>query len=148
MDANHDEKVDIQELTEFVRREHYAPEEMYDDKEKQEKRAVTDAKNYMEEHDANQDGFLDLMELTAHYSGDMTEVYASLADKDIDSAVDMDSEEEQHTPEDEPTDDIDESVFMGDLEKHEDEHMGEIEEHDTAEEGLPDVAEQLSDVAN
>ena len=94
-------------------------------------------------------------------------MYASLADKDIDSAVDMDYEEEQHTPEDEPTDDIDESEFMGDLENHEDEnmndvedddmddveehddeHMGEIEEHDTAEEDLPDVAEQLANVAN
>ena len=61
MDANHDEKVDIQELTEFVRKvplpssaactvnygsalqEHYAPEEIYDDKEKQEKRVTNDS---------------------------------------------------------------------------------------------------------
>merc|ERR1719313_2214357 len=84
MDSNKDGKADLEELTAYMKKEFYAPEDvkeegLTDDQVKE--KSATDAKEYLDELDKNKDGFLDLEEFTAHYKEDLDEM-----DEELDEA--------------------------------------------------------------
>merc|ERR1712110_547273 len=68
MDSNKDGKADLGEVTEYMKKEFYGPEDIKEDKLTEAQvaeKSSADAKEYLEELDKNKDGFLDTTELTA-----------------------------------------------------------------------------------
>merc|ERR1712100_261940 len=83
MDSNKDGKADLGEVTEYMKKEFYGPEDIKEDKltpQQVTEKAASDAKEYLEELDKNKDGFLDSAEFTAHYKDDLDEVDSELDD--------------------------------------------------------------------
>merc|ERR1712230_172398 len=98
MDGNKDGKADLGEITAYMKKEFYGPEDIKDDKltpAQVDEKSGADAKEYLEELDKNKDSFLDLSEFTAHYKEDEDDV-----DKELDEAGDEDDESEDDEGED------------------------------------------------
>merc|ERR1712093_87971 len=79
MDTNKDGKADLGEVTEYMKKEFYGPEDIKEENltpEQVSERSTADAKEYLEELDKNKDSFLDLDEFTAHYKDDADDVDA------------------------------------------------------------------------
>merc|ERR1719456_770434 len=77
MDGNKDGKADLAEITAYMKKEFYGPEDIKEDKltpAQVDEKAGTDAKEYLDELDKNKDTFLDLSEFTAHYKEDVDDV--------------------------------------------------------------------------
>merc|ERR1711964_83954 len=92
MDNNKDGKADIGEITEYMKKEFYGPEDIKEEKltpEQVTEKSAADAKEYLEELDKNKDSFLDLDEFTAHYKDDADDV-----DAELDEATDEDADED------------------------------------------------------
>merc|ERR1711934_1167469 len=92
MDTNKDGKADLGEVTEYMKKEFYGPEDIKEENltpEQVNEKSNADAKEYLEELDKNKDSFLDLSEFTAHYKEDEDDV-----DKELDEAGDEDDESE------------------------------------------------------
>merc|ERR1719439_353672 len=73
MDANKDGKANLNEVTAYMKKEFYGPEDIKEDKltpAQVDEKSAADAKEYLEELDKNKDSFLDLSEFTAHYKED------------------------------------------------------------------------------
>merc|ERR1711904_411939 len=98
MDSNKDGKADLNEVTAYMKKEFYGPEDIKEDKltpAQVDEKSAADAKEYLEELDKNKDSFLDLSEFTAHYKEDASDV-----DKELDEAGDEDDESEDDEGED------------------------------------------------
>merc|ERR1711881_455006 len=70
MDSNKDGKADLSEVTAYMKKEFYGPEDVKEDKltpAQIDEKSAADAKEYLDELDKNKDSFLDLSEFTAHY---------------------------------------------------------------------------------
>merc|ERR1719163_1172475 len=92
MDGNKDGEADLGEITAYMKKEFYGPEDIKDDKltpAQVDEKSGADAKEYLEELDKNKDSFLDLSEFTAHYKEDEDDV-----DKELDEAGDEDDAED------------------------------------------------------
>merc|ERR1719310_2420379 len=92
MDANKDGKANLEEITTYMKKEFYGPEDVKEDKltpAQIDEKSASDAKEYLEELDKNKDSFLDLAEFTAHCKEDEDDV-----DKELDEAGDEDDESE------------------------------------------------------
>merc|ERR1712017_5524 len=90
MDSNKDGKADLNEVTAYMKKEFYGPEDIKEDKltpAQVDEKAGTDAKEYLDELDKNKDTFLDLSEFTAHYKEDVDDV-----DSELDEAADADED--------------------------------------------------------
>merc|ERR1711907_554467 len=106
MDSNKDGKADLGEVTEYMKKEFYGPEDIKEDNltpAQVDEKAAQDAKEYLEELDKNKDSFLDESEFTAHYKEDMDDVDSELdeseeGDED-DSAADADEDEDAEADE-------------------------------------------------
>merc|ERR1711912_9133 len=95
MDSNKDGKADLGEVTEYMKKEFYGPEDIKEDNltpDQVNEKAAADAKEYLDELDKNKDTFLDTSEFTAHYKDNMDDV-----DSELDEAEDEDagSEDEE-----------------------------------------------------
>merc|ERR1711934_1219507 len=94
MDSNKDGKADLTEVTAYMKKEFYGPEDIKEDKltpAQVDEKSAADAKEYLEELDKNKDTFLDLSEFTAHYKEDTD---------DTDSELDEAAEDEDAGEED------------------------------------------------
>merc|ERR1712230_175295 len=83
MDSNKDGKADLNEVTAYMKKEFYGPEDIKEDKltpAQVDEKSAADAKEYLEELDKNKDSFLDLSEFTAHYKEDASDTDEELAD--------------------------------------------------------------------
>merc|ERR1711959_653409 len=92
MDTNKDGKADLGEVTEYMKKEFYGPEDIKEENltpEQVNEKPNADAKEYLEELDKNKDSFLDLDEFTAHYKDDADDV-----DAELDEASDEDADED------------------------------------------------------
>merc|ERR1711934_495026 len=92
MDTNKDGKADLGEVTEYMKKEFYGPEDIKEENltpEQVNEKSNADAKEYLEELDKNKDSFLDLDEFTAHYKDDADDV-----DSELDEASDEDADED------------------------------------------------------
>merc|ERR1712097_148796 len=92
MDTNKDGKADLGEVTEYMMKEFYGPEDIKEENltpEQVNEKSDADAKEYLEELDKNKDSFLDLDEFTAHYKDDADDV-----DAELDEASDEDADED------------------------------------------------------
>merc|ERR1712167_490649 len=92
MDTNKDGKADLGEVTEYMKKEFYGPEDIKEENltpEQVNEKSNADAKEYLEELDKNKDSFLDLDEFTAHYKDDADDV-----DAELDEASDEDADED------------------------------------------------------
>merc|ERR1712188_279305 len=92
MDSNKDGKADLGEVTEYMKKEFYGPEDIKEENltpEQVNEKSNADAKEYLEELDKNKDSFLDLDEFTAHYKDDADDV-----DAELDEASDEDADED------------------------------------------------------
>merc|ERR1712072_871365 len=70
MDTDKDGKADLGEITEYMKKEFYGPEDIKEENltaEQVTEKSGADAKEYLDELDKNKDTFLDLDEFTAHY---------------------------------------------------------------------------------
>merc|ERR1712227_512365 len=100
MDGNKDGKADLAEITAYMKKEFYGPEDIKEDKltpAQVDENAGTDAKEYLDELDKNKDTFLDLSEFTAHYKEDVDDVDSELdeaGDEDDDSGSDDAADED------------------------------------------------------
>merc|ERR1712017_21090 len=99
MDGNKDGKADLAEITEYMKKEFYGPEDIKEDKltpQQVTDKSASDAKEYLEELDKNKDGFLDSAEFTAHYKDDLDEVDSELdeAEAEDESVADSEAEED------------------------------------------------------
>merc|ERR1712164_215354 len=100
MDGNKDGKADLAEITAYMKKEFYGPEDIKEDKltpAQVDEKAGTDAKEYLDELDKNKDTFLDLSEFTAHYKEDVDDVDSELdeaGDEDDDSGSDDAADED------------------------------------------------------
>merc|ERR1712054_553282 len=86
MDSNKDGKADLGEVTEYMKKEFYGPEDIKEDNltpDQVNEKAAADAKEYLDELDKNKDTFLDTSEFTAHYKDNMDDV-----DSELDEAED------------------------------------------------------------
>merc|ERR1712054_422654 len=95
MDSNKDGKADLGEVTEYMKKEFYGPEDIKEDNltpDQVNEKAAADAKEYLDELDKNKDTFLDLDEFTAHYKDDADDV-----DSELDEAGDEDAGDEDAT---------------------------------------------------
>merc|ERR1711934_389765 len=102
MDGNKDGKADLAEITSYMKKEFYGPEDIKEDKltpAQVDEKAGADAKEYLEELDKNKDSFLDLSEFTAHYKEDVDDV-----DSELDEAGDEDDDSGSEDDEDESSD--------------------------------------------
>merc|ERR1711990_340376 len=106
MDSNKDGKADLGEVTEYMKKEFYGPEDIKEDNltpAQVDEKAAQDAKEYLEELDKNKDSFLDESEFTAHYKEDMDDVDSELDESeegDEDSeASDEDADEDAEADE-------------------------------------------------
>merc|ERR1712205_239581 len=94
MDSNKDGKADLSEVTAYMKKEFYGPEDVKEDKltpAQIDEKSAADAKEYLDELDKNKDSFLDLSEFTAHYKEDTD---------DTDSELDEAAEDEDAGEED------------------------------------------------
>merc|ERR1712164_7746 len=94
MDGNKDGKADLAEITAYMKKEFYGPEDIKEDKlapAQVDEKSAADAKEYLEELDKNKDTFLDLSEFTAHYKEDS---------EDTESELDESKEDEEDAKED------------------------------------------------
>merc|ERR1719364_237351 len=94
MDTNKDGKAGIEEITAYMKKEFYGPEDVKEDKltpAQIDEKSAADAKEYLDELDKNKDSFLDLSEFTAHYKEDTD---------DTDSELDEAKDEEEDAKED------------------------------------------------
>merc|ERR1712078_205275 len=99
MDSNKDGKADLTEVTAYMKKEFYGPEDIKEDKltpAQVDEKSAADAKEYLEELDKNKDSFLDLSEFTAHYKEDVDDV-----DSELDEAGDEDDDSGSEDDEDE-----------------------------------------------
>merc|ERR1712010_344889 len=83
MDGNKDGKADLAEVTAYMKKEFYGPEDIKEDKltpAQVDEKSAADAKEYLEELDKNKDTFLDLSEFTAHYKEDSEDTESELDD--------------------------------------------------------------------
>merc|ERR1711937_861708 len=90
MDSNKDGKADLGEITEYMKKEFYGPEDIKEENltaEQVTEKSGADAKEYLDELDKNKDTFLDLDEFTAHYKDDADDV-----DSELDEAADADED--------------------------------------------------------
>merc|ERR1712146_434974 len=100
MDGNKDGKADLAEITAYMKKEFYGPEDIKEHKltpAQVVEKAGTDAKEYLDEPDKNKDTFLDLSEFTAHYKEDVDDVDSELdeaGDEDDDSGSDDAADED------------------------------------------------------
>merc|ERR1712046_43012 len=100
MDSNKDGKADLGEVTEYMKKEVYGPEDIKEDNltpAQVDEKAGQDAKEYLEELDKNKDSFLDEAEFTAHYKEDMdvdSELDESEEGEEDDSAADEEGDED------------------------------------------------------
>lgn len=95
MDSNKDGKADLGEITEYMKKEFYGPEDIKEENltaEQVTEKSGADAKEYLDELDKNKDTFLDLDEFTAHYKDDADDV-----DSELDEAGDEDAGDEDAT---------------------------------------------------
>merc|ERR1712216_408762 len=102
IDGNKDGKADLAEITAYMKKEFYGPEDIKDDKltpAQVDEKSGADAKEYLEELDKNKDSFLDLSEFTAHYKEDVDDV-----DSELDEAGDEDDDSGSEDDEDESSD--------------------------------------------
>merc|ERR1719446_92274 len=91
MDTNKDGKADLGEVTEYMKKEFYGPEDIKEDNltpDQVNEKAGADAKEYLDELDKNKDTFLDTSEFTAHYKDNMDDV-----DSELDEAEDQGEDE-------------------------------------------------------
>merc|ERR1711908_129805 len=91
IDGNKDGKADLGEITAYMKKEFYGPEDIKEDKltpAQVDEKSGADAKEYLEELDKNKDSFLDLAEFTTHYKEDADET-----DSELDEAGDEDESE-------------------------------------------------------
>merc|ERR1712205_244134 len=105
MDSNKDGKADLAEVTAYMKKEFYGPEDIKEDKltpAQVDEKSAADAKEYLEELDKNKDTFLDLSEFTAHYKQDADDVDSELddAEEEGDSAGDEDAEADEEAADD------------------------------------------------
>merc|ERR1712178_341681 len=106
MDSNEDGKADLGEVTEYMKKEFYGPEDIKEDNltpAQVDEKAGQDAKEYLEELDKNKDSFLDEAEFTAHYKEDMDDVDSELDEseegEEDDSAADEEGDEDAEADE-------------------------------------------------
>merc|ERR1711981_1440319 len=93
MDSNKDGKADLSEVTAYMKKEFYGPEDVKEDKltpAQIDEKSAADAKEYLDELDKNKDTFLDLSEFTAHYKEDTDDT-----DSELDEAADDDAGEDE-----------------------------------------------------
>merc|ERR1711990_1034845 len=98
MDSNKDGKADLGEVTEYMKKEFYGPEDIKEDKLTEAQvaeKSSADAKEYLEELDKNKDGFLDSAEFTAHYKDDLDEVDSELDGSEAEGESEGESEAEE-----------------------------------------------------
>merc|ERR1712188_99434 len=98
MDSNKDGKADLGEVTEYMKKEFYGPEDIKEDKLTEAQvaeKSSADAKEYLEELDKNKDGFLDSAEFTAHYKDDLDEVDSELDESEAEGESEGESEAEE-----------------------------------------------------
>merc|ERR1712022_9344 len=98
MDSNKDGKADLGEVTEYMKKEFYGPEDIKEDKLTEAQvaeKSSADAKEYLEELDKNKDGFLDSAEFTAHYKDDLDEVDSELDESEAEGESEGESEGEE-----------------------------------------------------
>jgi len=91
MDTNGDSKADLTEVTAYMKKEFYGPEDIKEENltpAQVDEKSATDAKEYLEELDKNKDSFLDHSEFTAHYKDDMDDM-----DSELDEAEDEGGDE-------------------------------------------------------
>merc|ERR1712070_492876 len=104
MDTNKDGKADLGEVTEYMKKEFYGPEDIKEDNltpDQVNEKAGADAKEYLDELDKNKDTFLDLDEFTAHYKDDADDVDSELDEAGDEDAGDEDATEDADEAEDE-----------------------------------------------
>merc|ERR1711904_149695 len=100
MDSNKDGKADLNEVTAYMKKEFYGPEDVKEDKltpAQIDEKSASDAKEYLEELDKNKDSFLDLTEFTAHYKEDADDTGDELddaGDEDDDAGSEDDAGED------------------------------------------------------
>merc|ERR1712230_316845 len=100
MDSNKDGKANLEEITAYMKKEFYGPEDVKEDKltpAQIDEKSASDAKEYLEELDKNKDSFLDLTEFTAHYKEDADDTGDELddaADADEDAGEEDDEDDE------------------------------------------------------
>merc|ERR1711998_778403 len=106
MDSNKDGKADLGEVTEYMKKEFYGPEDIKEDNltpAQVDEKAAQDAKEYLDELDKNKDSFLDEAEFTAHYKEDMDDVDSELDEseegEEDDSAADEEGDEDAEADE-------------------------------------------------
>merc|ERR1711990_1103456 len=98
MDSNKDGKADLGEVTEYMKKEFYGPEDIKEDnltEAQVAEKSSADAKEYLEELDKNKDGFLDSAEFTAHYKDDLDEVDSELDESEAEGESEGESEAEE-----------------------------------------------------
>lgn len=102
MDTNKDGKATKEEILAYMMKTFYGPEKAKEHQltpEKADETAKSDADDYLKELDINNDGALDLDELTAHYKDDETDLEAELdaetKDGDDDAGDDVDEVDEE-----------------------------------------------------
>merc|ERR1712080_436941 len=81
MDSNKDGKANLAEISAYMKKEFYGPEDIKEDKltpAQVDEKSAADAKEYLEELDKNKDTFLDLSEFTAHYKEDSDDTDSEL----------------------------------------------------------------------
>merc|ERR1711998_470080 len=106
MDLNKDGKADLAEVTEYMKKEFYGPEDIKEDNltpAQVDEKAAQDAKEYLDGLDKNKDSFLDEAEFTAHYKEDMDDVDSELDEseegEEDDSAADEEGDEDAEADE-------------------------------------------------
>merc|ERR1712188_330734 len=98
MDSNKDGKADLGEITEYMKKEFYGPEDIKEENltaEQVTEKSNADAKEYLEELDKNKDSFLDSAEFTAHYKDDLDEVDSELDESEAEGESEGESEAEE-----------------------------------------------------
>merc|ERR1711959_790303 len=88
MDSNKDGKADLGEITEYMKKEFYGPEDIKEENltaEQVTEKSGADAKEYLDELDKNKDTFLDLDEFTAHYKDDADAVDEDATEDEADA---------------------------------------------------------------
>merc|ERR1712031_33050 len=106
MDLNKDGKADLAEVTEYMKKEFYGPEDIKEDNltpAQVDEKSAQDAKEYFDELDKNKDTFLDEAEFTAHYKEDMDDVDSELDEseegEDDEGSADEDADEDAEADE-------------------------------------------------
>merc|ERR1712080_162999 len=77
IDANKDGKADLAEITAYMKKEFYGPEDIKEEKltaAQVDEKSAADAKEYLEQLDKNKNSFLEIDEFTAPYKQDADDV--------------------------------------------------------------------------